>query len=144
MDRCIPSDSLRVLAVDDDADTRETIALLVRLQGHDARTASDGPTALAMAVRYLPNVILLDVAMPGMSGGAVAESLRGDPERLHRRRHRVCPRYGSATFTGRRLRRPLGQTVRRGPTRTPAGVLTGQAEQMKRGRAVARTVSHCP
>jgi two-component system CheB/CheR fusion protein len=74
-----PSDRLRVLAVDDDADTRETIALLVRLQGHDARTASDGPTALAMAARYRPNVILLDVAMPGMSGWAVARSLRGDP-----------------------------------------------------------------
>jgi CheY-like chemotaxis protein len=67
------------LAVDDDADTRETIALLVRLQGHDARTASDGPTALALAARYRPNVILLDVAMPGMSGWAVAQSLRGDP-----------------------------------------------------------------
>jgi CheY-like chemotaxis protein len=70
---------LRVLAVDDDATTRETIALLVRLHGHDARTASDGPTALALAALYRPDVILLDVTMPGMNGWAVAQYLRGDP-----------------------------------------------------------------
>jgi CheY-like chemotaxis protein len=74
---------LRVLAVDDDADTRETIALLDRLQGHDACTARDGPSALAVAASYRPDVILLDVAMPGMNGWVVARSLRGNPATRH-------------------------------------------------------------
>jgi two-component system OmpR family response regulator len=70
---------LRVLVVDDCADTRETIALLVDLCGHDARTARDGPAALAVAAGYRPDVVLLDVAMPGMDGWEVARRLRRDP-----------------------------------------------------------------
>jgi CheY-like chemotaxis protein len=79
MDPSNPPGPLRVLAVDDDADTRETIALLVRLRGHDARTAPDGPGALAAAAGYRPDLILLDVAMPGLHGWEVARRLRDDP-----------------------------------------------------------------
>jgi CheY-like chemotaxis protein len=70
---------LRVLVVEDDDDTRETFALLVRLAGHDVRTAPDGPSALALAPGYQPHVVFLDVAMPGMDGWAVARQLRANP-----------------------------------------------------------------
>jgi CheY-like chemotaxis protein len=69
---------LRVLVVDDDAVTRETVALLVRMAGHDARTARDGYSALAQAADYRPEVVLLDVYMPGLDGWQVARRLRKD------------------------------------------------------------------
>jgi two-component system CheB/CheR fusion protein len=78
-----PGGRLRVLAVDDDEDTCESIALLVRLSGHDARTARDGATALAVAAGYEPDVVLLDVAMPGMDGWTLAKRLRANPGTRH-------------------------------------------------------------
>jgi CheY-like chemotaxis protein len=70
---------LRVLVVDDDADTRETLALLLRMWGNDARGVSNGPSALVQADDYHPNVILLDICMPGMDGCEVARQLRQRP-----------------------------------------------------------------
>jgi CheY-like chemotaxis protein len=67
---------LRVLVVDDDHDTIESLALLLACWGHDARTALDGPTALEVAREYQPDVVLLDLAMPGMDGFEVARRLR--------------------------------------------------------------------
>jgi two-component system CheB/CheR fusion protein len=83
MNLLTPIGQLRVLAVDDDEDTCESIALLVRLAGHDARTARDGRTALAVAATYEPDVVLLDVAMPGMDGWTVARRLRANPATRH-------------------------------------------------------------
>jgi CheY-like chemotaxis protein len=68
---------LRVLVVDDLEDARESIALLVRAWGHDAQTASDGLTAIQAAPGYRPNVVLLDIGMPGMSGWDVVRALKG-------------------------------------------------------------------
>jgi CheY-like chemotaxis protein len=76
---------LRILAVDDDADTVETMALWLRLSGHDVRTAKCGPEALALAAGYRPDVIFLDVAMPGMDGWCVAAQLRAGPATRHAR-----------------------------------------------------------
>jgi two-component system CheB/CheR fusion protein len=67
---------LRVLVVDDCHDTIESLALLLQCWGHDARTALDGPTALEIARDYKPDVVLLDLAMPGMDGFEVARRLR--------------------------------------------------------------------
>jgi signal transduction histidine kinase/CheY-like chemotaxis protein len=66
----------RVLVVDDHVDAADTLAELVRIFGHDVRVARDGPTALALADAYHPDVVLCDLGMPGMSGYEVARSIR--------------------------------------------------------------------
>ena len=73
-----PAASLRVLVVDDNVDTAESLALLLRSDGHDVRTAHDGPTALETALAYRPNVALLDIGLPGVSGFEVAKRMRPD------------------------------------------------------------------
>jgi CheY-like chemotaxis protein len=73
------SSPLRVLVVDDWPDTAESMAVLLRLWGHDVRIAHDGPAALAVAAVYRPDVVLLDVGLPGMDGYQVARQMRNDP-----------------------------------------------------------------
>jgi PAS domain S-box-containing protein len=67
----------RVLVVDDNLDAAETLAELLALSGHDVRTAHDGPAALEAAGRFRPEVVLLDIGLPGMDGCEVARRLRG-------------------------------------------------------------------
>jgi CheY-like chemotaxis protein len=76
MNTCAPVAPLRVLVVDDSADMCASMAMLLELWGHDARVASDGPAALENAAEYGPDVILLDLGMPGMDGYEVAMRLR--------------------------------------------------------------------
>jgi PAS domain S-box-containing protein len=71
--------ALRVLVVDDNVDTVTTLALLVEQAGHDVQTAYDGPSVLEAALDYRPNVILLDIGLPGLSGFEVAKQLRRQP-----------------------------------------------------------------
>jgi CheY-like chemotaxis protein len=71
---------LRVLVVDDNADASETLTMLLGLWGHDVQSAADGPTALATAAAHRPDVVLLDISLPGMSGYEVADRLRADPD----------------------------------------------------------------
>jgi PAS domain S-box-containing protein len=74
-----PSSGQRLLVVDDNKDAATSLAMLLRLQGHEVRVAHDGPTALAMAASYSPSAILLDIGMPGMDGYEVARRLRALP-----------------------------------------------------------------
>ncbi len=67
---------LRVLVVDDHRDGADTMASLVGLWGHDIRRAYDGATGLALARTYRPDVLLLDVMMPTMSGIDLAPQVR--------------------------------------------------------------------
>jgi len=69
---------LRVLVVDDNRDAAETLAALVGMMGHEVAVANDGPTALRMMAERLPQVVFLDIGMPGMSGYEVAEAARQD------------------------------------------------------------------
>jgi CheY-like chemotaxis protein len=66
----------RILVVDDSIDSAETLGELLRIWGHDVRLAHDGPGAVDAAREYLPEVILLDIGLPGMDGFAVATQLR--------------------------------------------------------------------
>ena len=68
--------ALRILVVDDNVDSAETLAELLPLWGHEARLAHDGPQALAVAREFSPEVILLDIGLPGMDGFEVARRLR--------------------------------------------------------------------
>jgi PAS domain S-box-containing protein len=67
---------LRVLVADDNRDNADTCAMLLRLGGQDVRTAYSGHEALAVAAEFAPEVALLDIGMPGMSGYEVARKLR--------------------------------------------------------------------
>jgi two-component system, chemotaxis family, CheB/CheR fusion protein len=74
-----PGDQLvRVLIVDDSEDTTETEALLFGAWNHEVRVARTGPEALQVAADYGPDVILLDIGLPGMDGYEVARRLRQD------------------------------------------------------------------
>ncbi len=72
--------SLRVLVVDDNVDTAQTLVMLLQLQGYETCTAHTGPAAIVAAHRYRPEVILLDIGLPGMDGFEVAKQLRAAPE----------------------------------------------------------------
>jgi PAS domain S-box-containing protein len=74
-----PAGSLRVLVVDDNRDSAETMALLLRLWGHEAQPAESGPAALSLAENFRPHAVLLDIGLPGMDGYAVAQRLRALP-----------------------------------------------------------------
>lgn len=67
----------RVLLVDDNVEYAESTAELLRTRGNDVRIAHDGPTAVAIASVYRPQVALLDIGLPGMNGYEVAKRLRG-------------------------------------------------------------------
>ena len=71
-----PQARLHVLIVDDDRDTADSMAMLLALCGYAASAAYDGETALALAAAGPPDVVLLDLAMPGLDGFAVARALR--------------------------------------------------------------------
>jgi CheY-like chemotaxis protein len=73
------SASLRVLVVDDNVDSAETIGYALRRMGHEIRTEYDGARALAAADAFRPDLILLDIGMPGMSGHEVAREIRQTP-----------------------------------------------------------------
>jgi signal transduction histidine kinase len=67
---------LRVLVVDDSVDSAESMAIILEMSGHDVRKAHNGPDALRTASDYRPDVVLMDIGMPGMSGHEVAQKMR--------------------------------------------------------------------
>jgi len=69
----------RVLIVDDNRDGAQGLAMMLDLEGHEVRTAADGPEALAIAEEFHPQVVLLDIGMPGMDGYETARRLRSRP-----------------------------------------------------------------
>jgi CheY-like chemotaxis protein len=70
--------SSRVLVVDDNVETARGLARLLKLLGHDVRTAHDGPSAIEAAHGHQPDFVLLDIGLPGMDGYEVAQYLRRD------------------------------------------------------------------
>jgi signal transduction histidine kinase len=69
----------RILIVDDNHDALESLATLLNLAGHDARSAADGPTALETAPSFQPEIAVLDIGMPGMDGYELARRMRATP-----------------------------------------------------------------
>ncbi|HEX7219002.1 MAG TPA: ATP-binding protein, partial [Burkholderiales bacterium] len=72
----------RILVVEDNADAAEGFAAHLRLHGHEVRTAGDGEEALAIAREFRPQVALVDIGLPGMSGYELAHRLRDTPALL--------------------------------------------------------------
>ena len=69
----------RVLIVDDDLDIRETIVELLRLEGHEPYEAADGEQALVRCRQLHPDLVLLDLMMPGMNGWDFRKAQLRDP-----------------------------------------------------------------
>ena len=67
---------MRVLVVEDDPTAAQSIAFLLRHAGHEAEVAGDGPSAVAAAEANPPDVVLLDIGLPGMDGWQTARRLR--------------------------------------------------------------------
>ncbi len=67
-----------VLVVDDQPDEADSLALLLRLRGHEVHTAHDGPTAVEVARRVRPRVVFLDLGLPRMRGPKLPASCTGN------------------------------------------------------------------
>jgi two-component system phosphate regulon response regulator PhoB len=70
----------RVLVVDDEPDLRDLLRMSLRLAGHEVSVASDGHKGLDSAREQRPDVVVLDVMMPGLDGWTVLSSLKSDPD----------------------------------------------------------------
>ena len=74
--RVTASPRRRILIVDDNRDAAETLAKLLQMVGNDVRTAHDGKHAVEVAADYLPEVVFLDIGLPGLDGFEVCRHLR--------------------------------------------------------------------
>ena len=70
----------RILVADDDIDIRELVEFKLSTLGHDVVAVADGASALEEVRRQRPDLAVLDVMMPGMSGLEVVKVIRGDPQ----------------------------------------------------------------
>jgi CheY-like chemotaxis protein len=70
----------RILVVDDLAASAETLMTLLEMEGFVVKVASEGMAALKIAEDFRPDVVLLDIGLPGMNGFEVAHRLRMQPE----------------------------------------------------------------
>ncbi|MBW3606299.1 MAG: response regulator [Actinobacteria bacterium] len=68
----------RVLVVEDDHVIRELLVVNLKMEGHEAITAADGSEALAAVDAHAPDVVLLDMMLPGVDGWEVTSRLKGD------------------------------------------------------------------
>jgi len=73
----------RVLVVDDYPDTAETLAVILKLSDYEVEIAGDGPAALAAVEARRPDIVILDIELPGMDGWEVAKLIRGQSELGH-------------------------------------------------------------
>jgi PAS domain S-box-containing protein len=74
-----PTRRRRVLVVDDNRDSADSLAMLLQVLGHEVEIAYDGEEALETAAKLLPEVVLLDIGMPKLSGYEVCERMRHQP-----------------------------------------------------------------
>ncbi len=94
--RMVHRTSLKVLVVDDNVDAAESLAQLLTLWGHKVEVAGDGPSALRIADVLGPELVLLDIGLPGMDGYQVAAALRATDPRNASTRVVAVSGYGQA------------------------------------------------
>ncbi len=75
-----PGRNARVLMVEDNPDSAETLGMILELLGHHVRVVHDGVAALDAARANVPDIVLIDIGLPGMNGYEVAEAMRRDPQ----------------------------------------------------------------
>jgi CheY-like chemotaxis protein len=98
---------VRVLVVDDNRDSADSMGLLLSLLGYPVVIAYDASSALERARQFLPEVALIDLAMPHMNGCELAKKLRRVPEL---QKVRLLALTGCTTATARTLSRDAGFT----------------------------------
>src|SRR6185295_8914283 len=76
-----PTQGRRVLVVDDNVDAAESIAMFLRLEGHEVKVVTDGYQALASAAVFAPEAVVLDIGLPGLDGYEVARRFRQSGDR---------------------------------------------------------------
>jgi CheY-like chemotaxis protein len=81
----VASASRRILVVDDNVDGADMLAGLLALDGHSVHTVSNGPKALESLDDFAPDLVLLDIGLPGLDGYEVARRIRADPRRARTR-----------------------------------------------------------
>lgn len=74
-----PLNGRRILVVDDNADAAELVGAIMSMEGHVVEVAHGGREGVAAATVFLPDVVFLDIGMPGMDGYQVAVELRRAP-----------------------------------------------------------------
>ena len=92
--------SKKVLIVEDDIDSVRTLSMLVSEMGHTVEYAINGYVAVTMATRFKPDVVLLDLGLPGLDGFDVCEQIKAHPE-LKDARVIVITGYGQPEFAAR-------------------------------------------
>ena len=104
--RQLSQGAARILIVDDDVDAAAALASLLQSAGHgDVRVAHTGATALAVAVEFVPTILLVDLDLPDMSGYAVARQLSQHPQL---RNLRLIALTANSAHPGRELAREAG------------------------------------
>jgi CheY-like chemotaxis protein len=66
----------RILVIEDNADARETVGILLRAEGHEVSEAADGPSALRALSDFQPDAAIVDIGLPGMDGYEIARQIR--------------------------------------------------------------------
>jgi CheY-like chemotaxis protein len=66
----------RIVLIDDNHDAAESLAMLLRLKGHEVHIAYDGPAGVALVLKTSPECVLIDIGLPGIDGYEVAKRLR--------------------------------------------------------------------
>ena len=69
----------KILVADDDQDSAESLAMLFQMMGHEVRSALNGVEAIALAADFQPDLIVLDIGMPGLDGYEVCRRIRQQP-----------------------------------------------------------------
>jgi CheY-like chemotaxis protein len=104
--RQLSQGAARILIVDDDVVAAAALASLLQSAGYgDARVAHTGATALAVAVEFVPTILLVDLDLPDMSGYAVARQLSQHPQL---RNLRLIALTATSAYPGRELAREAG------------------------------------
>jgi CheY-like chemotaxis protein len=75
----VASNARRILVVDDNRDSATSLALVLRMSGHTVEVAADGPGALQAVASFQPDLILLDIGLPGMNGYDTCRAIRAQP-----------------------------------------------------------------
>jgi CheY-like chemotaxis protein len=74
-----PEKHCRILVVDDNQDSADSLAMLLHMLGHEVKTANDGERALDAATEFRPDVAILDIGLPKMNGYDLAKQIREQP-----------------------------------------------------------------